>query len=149
MNLRASGGVVDGRYMANDASRNVAVVSPIESQLKDAYQLDSDGHIYSTTGSAAGQIWTYLSESGPYVYSRTVASLAQSPGYYIPQECSINGDTLELFCHKQADVFSGQKTYIWMSGYTTKAGQDLLLEYSLGSGATQFRMYAEPINCVT
>jgi hypothetical protein len=145
MNLRASGGVVNGRYMSTDVSEGVAFISSLESQLKDTYQLNNDGHVHITTGSTAGQTWTYLHpEGGPYVYVVPDVTMARYQEY-VPHECSVNGDTLEVFCHKQADDNPDPDSYIWMNG----DGQYLWLDYGLYPGSTQFRMYAEPINCVT
>ncbi|THX25300.1 hypothetical protein D6D11_10396 [Aureobasidium pullulans] len=147
MNLRASGGVVDGSYINTDTSSQVAVISPATSSAMEIYQLDDNGHVHPRTGDYAGQTWVH-SGTRPYLYVFSDAFLAQYPTY-VPYVCSVDSGTLEVFCFKQASA-SSSGISTWSDGYSTSAGQYLWSNSGTPqSGSTPFRLYADPVNCVS
>ncbi|KAH0362972.1 hypothetical protein KCU65_g7728, partial [Aureobasidium melanogenum] len=145
MYLKASGGTVDGSYMSNYARQNVVVISSVESGFKDTWQVDSNGSIYPPGSALAGTSLYHI--GGPYVYLSTAASAARNKG--VPMSCQVDSDTLEVTCQYQS---SSSQPMIWSNDVlhpVTPQGHDLLLSPTLSSGSTAFRLYAEPVNCVT
>jgi hypothetical protein len=98
MNLRASGGVVNGSYINSNTSNQVAVISPATSLAREIYQLDGNGHVHPRTGDYAGQTWVHY-DTSPYMYIFSDAFLASYPKY-VPYVCSVDSGTLKVFCFK-------------------------------------------------
>lgn len=152
MALRASGGVVDGRYMFAGMQNpalgvGLIVISPAGSTSISTFQLDSTGalHVLDTI------------QSGREVYqSGTYATIyAPTEDYYVnygagnsyhPFVCQIDNSTLEVNCQS----YSSATPFIWFNGPTTTLGPYLERATSVGTtGGKAFTMFAEPVQCTT
>jgi hypothetical protein len=144
MNLKASGGALDGRYMSSlEFPRYGAIViSSVGSQLKNTYRLDSNGHVHPLDGFAGG--WTWSNYDSHSIEIQPGGSLAISA--WQPHVCQVDSITLEVTCQWSA---TSEQNNVWMDGSVTKQGPYLWLGPDVPAGSTVFRLYAEPVDCVT